>query len=200
MEYFYVDNVDKMNHTNYRPFDVIMDTSTSDVYHVPEKGGKPEFAFKAIFLRKRNDGDYVSNADAKQTVARAPVIGDKPVMRVRFTTHHVDPRPVVWPIKHPYFHTGSTGYMEDGVEKDACIIVAYVESEEQARQQWPEAQDIEVMDEECYTYTFTERFGFGDNSVFLLMGLTERRGRSFNELCSLLEISHPGSVLWLNNQ
>jgi hypothetical protein len=71
------------------------------------------------------------------------------LLRVRLHVNPDDYRPVVWPIKHPYWCSGSTD--------DHYIVVAYVESEEEARRLWPEITDIDVMEETDH-YTFTSRF------------------------------------------
>lgn len=71
------------------------------------------------------------------------------MLRVRFKTDATDPRPVVWPIKHPYWVTGyGEGYAN---------IVAYADDEDEIKRNWPEAFDIDVM-EETDKYVFTSRF------------------------------------------
>lgn len=58
-----------------------------------------------------------------------------------------DYRPMVWPIKYPYWCTG---------ENDTdFILVAYVDSTEDLMKQWPEAHDIE--EEEVEKVEFTGR-------------------------------------------
>jgi hypothetical protein len=59
-----------------------------------------------------------------------------------------DPRPVIWPIKWPYWITGRGA--------DFAKLVAYADSEEQIRKQWP---DCEILDsEEVQCVEFSERF------------------------------------------
>lgn len=73
----------------------------------------------------------------------------QPLMRVRFHANEEDYRPVVWPVKHPYWCSGSgDGY---------SILVAYAESLDEIYRLWPEATEIDIME---YTdkYTFTSRF------------------------------------------
>lgn len=70
------------------------------------------------------------------------------MIRARFHANPVDPRPVKWPIKHPYW---VTGYGDD-----YSIIVAYADSEEQILGLWPEAAEIESTDPDGYQ--FTDRF------------------------------------------
>jgi hypothetical protein len=77
------------------------------------------------------------------------------MLRVRFTVNAEDYRPVVWPIKHPYWCSGYHG------DDSGAILVAYVDDIEQLKQQWPEAKDIDVM-EETNSYTFTDRFAKPD--------------------------------------
>lgn len=70
------------------------------------------------------------------------------MLRVRFKANLNDPRPVHWPIKHPYWVTGQ--------DNEASFIVAYADDEQYIFDNWPEATelDIEVVTE----YIFTERF------------------------------------------
>lgn len=70
------------------------------------------------------------------------------MIRARFKANPEDPRPVNWPIKHPYW---ITGYGEDH-----AIVVAYADDEEEILSNWPEATEIDSEIEE--TYTFTSRF------------------------------------------
>lgn len=70
------------------------------------------------------------------------------MLRIRFKTDADDYRPVVWPIKHPYWCTGASG--------EHYVIVAYVDSLEQLYLYWPEAYGIEY--EEVEEYNFTGRF------------------------------------------
>jgi len=59
------------------------------------------------------------------------------VIRARFKTDPNDPRPVNWPIKHPYWVTGCSGAN--------ATIVAYADDE------------AEIM-HDVDTYTYTSRF------------------------------------------
>ena len=69
--------------------------------------------------------------------------------RARFHVHHDDYRPVIWPIKHPYWCTGfGEGYN---------IVVAYVDNEKQLLEQWPEADEID-LGSPVEEYIFTDRF------------------------------------------
>lgn len=70
------------------------------------------------------------------------------LLRVRFEVVHDDPRPVNWPIKHPYWVTGSTF--------NGHIIVAYADSKDEIMANWPEATDLDI--DEVWDYTFTDRF------------------------------------------
>lgn len=70
------------------------------------------------------------------------------MIRARFRVNPRDPRPVNWPIKHPYWVTGEgNGY---------AIVVAYADDEVEILANWPEATSINS--EECSEYTFTSRF------------------------------------------
>lgn len=70
------------------------------------------------------------------------------MLRVRFTANKSDPRPVKWPIKHPYWVTGETD--------DAAILVAYVDDLDELAELWPDASEVES--EHRSQYTFTDRF------------------------------------------
>lgn len=72
------------------------------------------------------------------------------MIRSRFYTTSADPRPVNWPIKHPYW---VTGFASDG---SYSTIVAYADDEAELLTNWPEAVDIDST--EADTYTFTDRF------------------------------------------
>lgn len=70
------------------------------------------------------------------------------MIRARFHANPDDYRPVKWPIKHPYWCTGSgDGY---------SIIVAYADNEAEILELWPEATQIDA--EGVEGYTFTSRF------------------------------------------
>lgn len=68
------------------------------------------------------------------------------MIRARFYVNANDPRPVNWPIKHPYW---VTGYSMD----DLAVIVAYADNEDEIMQNWPDARDIDADDTEAYTFT-----------------------------------------------
>ena len=74
------------------------------------------------------------------------------MLRVRFNIKfkrcNGDYRPILWPIKYPYWCTGET--------PDSFTLVAYVDSEEEFYKQWPEAHDLDI--EEVEKIEFTGRF------------------------------------------
>ncbi|MFL9904467.1 hypothetical protein PQR71_41125, partial [Paraburkholderia fungorum] len=70
------------------------------------------------------------------------------MIRARFHCNCEDPRPVNWPIKHPYW---VSGYGEDH-----AIIVAYADDIDEIKRNWPDAVGIEC--DERTEYTFTDRF------------------------------------------
>jgi hypothetical protein len=72
------------------------------------------------------------------------------MIRTRFKVNPEDPRPVHWPIKHPYWVTGEAG---DG---SYAIIVAYANDLAEIARNWPDAFDIES--EHRDEYLFTGRF------------------------------------------
>lgn len=79
---------------------------------------------------------------------------DVKLMRVRFKANPDDYRPILWPIEYPYWCTGSgDGY---------SVMVAYIESTERLLQLWPEASEINIMEEDLQEFTFTDRFAPGD--------------------------------------
>lgn len=70
------------------------------------------------------------------------------MIRARFQANESDPRPVNWPIKHPYWVTGyGDGY---------AIVVAYADNEAEILSNWPDAVDINI--EQSDDYVFTSRF------------------------------------------
>lgn len=70
------------------------------------------------------------------------------MIRARFHANVQDPRPVTWPIKHPYWITGwGDGY---------SIVVAYADDEAEILRNWPEANQIEA--ESVEEYHFSARF------------------------------------------
>lgn len=70
------------------------------------------------------------------------------MIRARFRTDAHDFRPVVWPIKHPYW---CTGYGDD-----YSIVVAYADDEAELLRNWPDATHIDS--EPAEEYQFNERF------------------------------------------
>ena len=70
------------------------------------------------------------------------------MIRVRFLANLADFRPVVWPVKHPYWCTGYAS--------NHSVVVAYADDIAQVLKQWPEAREIEA--EEVQEYQFTSRF------------------------------------------
>lgn len=71
--------------------------------------------------------------------------------RFRFYVNAEDPRPVEWPIKHPYW---VTGYADD---MKYAVIVAYADNVAEVRRLWPDA--IEIDDQgQTKGYFFNERF------------------------------------------
>lgn len=69
--------------------------------------------------------------------------------RIRFKTNSADPRPINWPIKHPYW---ISGYDSD----DNTIIISYADSKAYILDNWPEAFDLDV--EKVDSYSFSSRF------------------------------------------
>lgn len=74
------------------------------------------------------------------------------MIRARFKANRDDYRPVIWPIKHPYW---CTGYGEDSVGEHS-ILVAYADDLQEIHRLWPESYDIDSRDVD--DYQFTDRF------------------------------------------
>lgn len=72
------------------------------------------------------------------------------MIRARFTVPCDDYRPMRWPIKHPYWCTGS----HDG----GSILVAYADDEAEILANWPDAIDIDVHKRDVNDCGFTDRF------------------------------------------
>jgi len=72
------------------------------------------------------------------------------MIRVRFQANPDDPRPIKWPVKHPYWVTGYDG---DGSHS---IIVSYADDEQYIMDNWPEAENLDSQ--EVDGYIFTGRF------------------------------------------
>lgn len=75
------------------------------------------------------------------------------MIRARFLTDANDPRPVNWPIKHPYW---ISGYIDPNSEDGRAIVVAYADDLDELLGNWPDAEEVEA--DEVEGYTFTERF------------------------------------------
>ena len=79
------------------------------------------------------------------------------MMRLRFQCNAEDPRPVNWPIPHPYWITGYT------VDDQEAFVVTYTDDGEDAAvayilQNWPDARQINVLQEKIENYIYTARF------------------------------------------
>jgi hypothetical protein len=76
------------------------------------------------------------------------------MIRARFKVNAEDPRPIFWPLNHPYW---VTGYLTDNhFNATAATIVAYADDEAEILKLWPDAEDIDA--EEATEYKFTDRF------------------------------------------
>jgi hypothetical protein len=70
------------------------------------------------------------------------------MIRVRFHANADDYRPINWPVKHPYWCSGSgEGY---------SIVISYADDVDYIMKNWPEATNLDI--EERSEYTFTDRF------------------------------------------
>ena len=70
------------------------------------------------------------------------------MLRVRFKANLDDPRPIHWPVKHPWWCTGES--------ETHSIVVSYADDEQYIHDNWPEATDLESTEEAGYV--FTDRF------------------------------------------
>lgn len=75
------------------------------------------------------------------------------MIRARFYANLDDPRPVHWPIKHPYWVSGTTD--------THSIVVAYADNEREIHRNWPDAERVDAHAVDAHAmdgYTFTDRF------------------------------------------
>ena len=70
------------------------------------------------------------------------------MIRVRFKANPEDPRPISWPVKHPYWITPYSN-------KNA-MVVSYADDLDEIYRLWPEAEKIDFK--EVDKYVFTDRF------------------------------------------
>jgi hypothetical protein len=67
------------------------------------------------------------------------------MIRARFKIALDDPRPVNWPLKHPYWISGwGDNY---------AILVAYADNVDEIKTNWPEAEDIDATEVEQYNFS-----------------------------------------------
>lgn len=71
-------------------------------------------------------------------------------IRARFHAAYPDSRPVKWPPVGPFWETGFA------TDESYSVVVAYVKTESQITEYWPEASNIET--DERNEITFTDRF------------------------------------------
>jgi hypothetical protein len=72
------------------------------------------------------------------------------MLRVRFQANFGDPRPIHWPIKHPYWVSGWAG------DESSATIISYAEDDQYIFTNWPEAENLDIQEVEGYI--FTDRF------------------------------------------
>lgn len=77
------------------------------------------------------------------------------MLRVRFRANIADPRPVNWPVKHPFWVTGEVMW---ATKRTAYpTVVSYADDENYIFENWPEASHLKIITE-VDDYQFTERF------------------------------------------
>ena len=69
------------------------------------------------------------------------------MLRIRFEANADDPRPINWPVKHPYWITGEAG---DG---SYATVVSYADDEQYIFANWPEAKNLDAQEVEGYSFT-----------------------------------------------
>lgn len=67
------------------------------------------------------------------------------MIRARFHANPDDYRPVVYPVKHPWWCTG--------YGPEYSVIVAYADDEAEILRNWPEATNIESEHADAYVYS-----------------------------------------------
>lgn len=72
------------------------------------------------------------------------------MIRARFKANYEDSRPVKFPPPYPWWESGFAA------DESHSIVVAFADSEDQIREYWPEATDIEAVEVEGVT--FSDRF------------------------------------------
>ena len=72
------------------------------------------------------------------------------MIRARFKANYPDWRPVKWPPPGPCWCTGFAA------DESYSIVVAYAKDEDQVREFWPEARDIDAPPAD--QFIFTDRF------------------------------------------
>lgn len=70
------------------------------------------------------------------------------MIRCRFLVDAEDPRPINWPIAHPYWISGETDKYN--------VLIAYAEDEAEIMRNWPDAYSLDS--EQVEAITFTGRF------------------------------------------
>jgi hypothetical protein len=70
------------------------------------------------------------------------------MIRARFKASLEDPRPINWPVKHPFWVTGESNAHS--------IVVSYADNEKYIYDNWPEAEDL--IYHPATHYDFTSRF------------------------------------------
>lgn len=75
------------------------------------------------------------------------------MIKVRFKVPGGDFRPIIWPIRHPYW---CTGYGPD-IAAEYAINVAYVEDITELLLFWPDAFNIDIIEYKT-TIKFSGRF------------------------------------------
>ncbi len=96
--------------------------------------------------------DYRKNIERAQTCPDYRHY-DERWIRARFLVKNaLDPRPINWPVKHPYW---VTGYSANG---RAAVIVTYADDERYILDNWPDATEIDSVMVVAGKYAFSSRF------------------------------------------
>lgn len=143
----HVDKTDFVNalHTEYQrdaPIDAVRHTFWRNV---PYAGTSDMFA---VECERGRGATPLTVIDYEQTYKIGAVI------RVRFFANFDDPRPMHWPVKHPYWITGYAG------DESYATVVSYADNIQYIYENWPEAKNLDVQ--EVNGYAFTDRFPVPD--------------------------------------
>lgn len=103
----------------------------------------------------------ISIKDVDNRLRYVPVYGSLPLIRVGFFSpvpprflgdpnYIHDPRPICWPVFHPFWTVSQ--------KAEGNVMMAYVDSLDQVKMFWPEAENITIHEEGVMQYAFNKDF------------------------------------------